>query len=234
MASKKSDLFVIEVLRPNDYACFCADGQQLVAQMQALGFDTRYVRAYDKKSFKDAVSQFGDSKFKWLHISCHGADNGIELYDEKWESKASWSPEIVCFSEFAKLFETTLATCRMTISGCRTGNEDLARNMFMHNTGLQSVVAPAGDLPIDIAAPLWVSFYTLLIRQSRIVGRDGKITAEMIEDAIKRTSKCFDIEMSFAQYHPEVNGSIDRPSVSRKVSCSSDWKYQDDSLYIYK
>lgn len=43
---RKSDLFIIEVLRPEDYACFAADGLQLVTQMQALGFDTRYVRAY--------------------------------------------------------------------------------------------------------------------------------------------------------------------------------------------
>lgn len=233
---RKSDLFIIEVLKPEDYACFAADGLQLVMQMQALGFDTRYVRAYSFDSFKEAIAQFKESSFKWLHLSCHGCENGIEFYkSEPWEKDHKFEEDIIANDEVAKAFRRCLTNCRITLSGCRIGNEDFTRKMFSHNKGLQSLVAPVDDLNFDIAAPLWLSYYSLLIKRSRLTheGDNVKIISQEIGDVVMSVTKCFSVSLAFNDYHPNKSGGNPNPSVSRKVSTCSHWKDEDKKFFVY-
>ena len=233
---RKSDLFIIEVLRPEDYACFAADGLQLVNQMQALGFDTRYVRAYTFDSFKRAIAQFKESKFKWLHLSCHGCENGVEFYEKKrWEDECKFDPDIITNADVAKAFGGSLLQCRMTLSGCKMGNAGFVKKMFGSNKGLQSLVAPIEDLKSDMAAPLWLTYYSLLINRARSKyrGDNVKITSQDIGDVIESVTKCFFVPLAFNEYHPEKSADNPNPSVSRKVSTFSSWKDEDKNFHVY-
>ena len=232
---RKSDLFIIEVLRPEDYACFAADGLQLVTQMQALGFDTRYVRAYTFDSFKTAVAQYQESGFKWLHLSCHGCDTGVEFYKKEPWVNCKFEPEVITNDKVAKSFGKCLIHCRVTLSGCRTGNVDLTQKIFECNKGLQSLVAPVDDLADDIVAPLWLSYYSLLIKRSRskYEGDNVKITNEDIGEVVESVSKCFSVSLAFNAYHPAKTDDNPKPSVSRKVSTYSSWKEESKKFYVY-
>ena len=92
-----------------------------------------------------------------------------------------------------------------------------------------------GDLADDIVAPLWLSYYSLLIKRSRskYEGDNVKITNEDIGEVVESVSKCFSVSLAFNAYHPAKTDDNPKPSVSRKVSMYSSWKEESKKFYVY-
>lgn len=227
---RKSDLFIIEVLRPEDYARFGADGLHLVGQMQAMGFESHYARVYTFDDFKNAINRFKDFGFKWLHISCHGCENGIAFYDEEEWKHGRYKEVVVSNHDFASALSKKTSLSRITISGCQLGNENFLKEMFVCNPGIHSIVAPIDSLQFIIAGPLWSAFYSLLMLDSDADGEDVKVTGRAVESAVQRVSECFRIKLAFNEYHPEKSASNPKPSVSRKVSGYTGWIEENDKF----
>jgi len=167
----KSDLFIIECLHPRDYALFQSDGMVLYNIMQSMAFDSRYQRVYNKEGLKQAIKEFRQSKYTWLHVSLHGEDDGFMLYDVL-NCNETTSGEKVVDKDFVELFAYTfrdksdvqhysssLHQKRLTISGCKAGRRELAELLFGLPGDLTSFVGPIGCPTFIKSTCFWVSFY---------------------------------------------------------------------------
>lgn len=210
----KHDIFVIEVLRPADYACFAADGALLVEHMRSLGFDAMYERCYTFESFKDAIRTYGRLGYSFLHLSCHGSTEGVAFYDDDaWNGlddngrpKLEYREHMVDYDTFAQAFRGRGALRRFTFSGCELGNVDLMRKMFEFNRGLESIVAPVQELSFNIAAPLWLAMYSFLLDEARKNSSESlRVRHKNIENVLKPIGQLFSVRFGLGLYNPNIS-----------------------------
>lgn len=99
--------------------------------------------------------EFEDSRYRYLHISCHGNEEGFRLtYDR------------ISFTEFATTFRGLLHRRRVFLSACSVAQPELAKELFDSYEGAPySVVGPREEIDFSTAAVTWASLYNLLFRE---------------------------------------------------------------------
>jgi hypothetical protein len=114
-----------------------------------------------RKELEEFVREFGDSKYRYLHLASHGCKEGIELtYD------------FVPFGELAQILIPVMDEKRLFISACDSSRNALARPLFRGST-CYSVIGPRGEPTFHQSAIAWAAFYTLMSMEDRkIMKRD--------------------------------------------------------------
>ena len=112
----KANVFIIESLDFDDEQ----DNQylgRLLSQILHLGGKEsayRYVQTEDE--LEKALRLFGASRYRYLHLSCHGSKKSI-----------STTLDDIPFPKLGKLLKPYLRKKRLFISACSAVNEDLAK-----------------------------------------------------------------------------------------------------------
>jgi hypothetical protein len=100
---------------------------------------------------------------RYLHLSCHGDEDGLELTLGE-----------ISFKELGRIARPALRRRRLFVSACDAASPTLAR-AILPKSGCLSVAGPSGQPAIHDAAVGWAAFYHLMFKRSRTSMRNSDI-----------------------------------------------------------
>jgi len=175
-------VFIVESLRGDDYF----DGESLSEILELSRIPNIYNEVHSISEFRDAISKFKKSNFRYLHLSCHADMDGIQINGE----------DISNF-ELSKLFKNKIVKKRVFLSACKGGNRNLATVVISKCNG-RSVIGTPIDLDFDKAALFWPSFYHVINNSDK-----DKMNKSNIKITLERCVDLFEIPINY--YH-SING----------------------------
>jgi hypothetical protein len=116
---------------------------------------SQYVYLRTDEELEKAIEEFGQSKHRYLHLSCHGTERG-----EFCTTLHPVNPE-----ELVDKLAPAMESRRLFISSCHACTQDFAYNLLRKSNCL-SVLGPVGEIRFDDAAIFWSSFYHLMFRKN--------------------------------------------------------------------
>ena len=145
-------VFIIESLGLADEKADRFEGGLLSKMLQLSGSHPEYMYLRTRREFETALALFEASRFRYLHISCHGRNNGIDL-----------TLDSLRFGELGKLLTPVLNRKRLFFSSCSVMNEKCAAAL-LSDSGCLSLLGPSKSIYFDRAAIFWSAFYHLMLR----------------------------------------------------------------------
>jgi hypothetical protein len=147
------ELFIIESLTLDDEENARQEGEILSRMLRLAGKTrTKYFNIRTKRELEEIVALFDESRYRYLHLSCHAND-----------SEMGTTFDTVSFKQLGAMLRPCLEKRRVFVSACEMANLRLA-NLLLPGSGCRSLVGPARDINFDDAAAFWVSFYHLMFR----------------------------------------------------------------------
>jgi hypothetical protein len=144
------NVFIIESLEFEDEEDERFEGEFLSRILHLAGKEPLY---YYIRTAQE-LEIFGESRYRYLHISCHGTDTSLFMTLNR-----------LSFSQFGRLVRPHLMQRRLFISACSSVNEKLAREIIP-NSGCYSLIGPTIDVEFRDAAIMWASFYHLIFKEN--------------------------------------------------------------------
>lgn len=164
------DLFIVESCTGGSDD-FLPEGQHLVRTLIKMGKRPIFISVKNKNELKQALEIFKLSNYRYFHLSCHGSDHSLELADE-----------VLSYEEFAQMSAGCFNYKRLFLSVCELGNENFSNEVAMHNTAIQSIVAPIKELSSFISESLWCAFYTSIFKPKISITEDNGISKEQLKE----------------------------------------------------
>jgi len=150
--SSTPNVFIIESLDSADEAHERFEGKFLSHILKQTGAKARYSYVRTSEEFERALTQFGNSGFRYLHISCHANKKGIGLTEGE-----------IGITKLAELLRPDLEKRRIFFSACQFVTRELAA-LLLGNTQCYSVIGPSVNVGFDEAAIFWASLYHVMLR----------------------------------------------------------------------
>jgi hypothetical protein len=174
------NVFIIESLKLEDESDGHFEGRFLEHILKLAGREVRYFYIRTRKEFIEILDQFETSRFRYLHISCHGNRNGIALtFDE------------LSINELAADVVPYLDERRLFLSACEIVTPSLAKALLRHS-GCYSVIGPSRPVYFDEAALFWASLYHFLFRTEATA-----VKRLDLQKNLRRLSTIFDLGMKY-------------------------------------
>jgi hypothetical protein len=156
------EVFIIESLRKEDHEEGRLEGRLINQLLRMGGREPIYKLVETEDELRDAIRSFGESGYRYLHLSCHGNDKAFGFYFGS-----------MAFETFVGLFNDGLKNRRLFVSACEAVNEHLA-GLLIPSTLCYSVVGPFEPIKFDDAAIMWASYYYLAFKND-MVSMDRKL-----------------------------------------------------------
>lgn len=176
----KPSVFIIESLSFNDEKNERFEGKFLSHILKLGGIETEYYYIRTKKELKETLNIFYDSKYRYLHISCHGDKKSFALTLDE-----------ISYEEFGDLLEAHLYKKRLFLSACSATNRHLAK-IVIPKSNCNSIIGPAADIEFNDAAIIWAAFYHLIFKAN---GKSMK-RADILP-ILRKLVKTFDVGMNY-------------------------------------
>lgn len=177
----KTGVFIIESLDLASEEKGHFEGRVLKEILNMLGVPTEYVYIRTKEELKIMIKRFEKLKYKYLHLSCHGNEEGIAMTLDKYAFP---------FSEFSDMFDYYGNSKRLFLSCCSVMKEDNISKELI-DTKFLSIAGPTTDIYFSDAAIFWASFYHQMFREN-----DSKMDNKHLKNTLDKLSKTFNIDIS--------------------------------------
>ena len=128
------------------------EGEIISRTLHMSNKKSQYVYIRSRRELECLAKEFGQSAFRYLHISCHGNKAGF------WTTL-----DFIPSKEMAALLAPHLGGRRLFISSCLATNNSFARSLLEESECL-SILGPRGTINFDDAAIFWSSFYHLMFK----------------------------------------------------------------------
>jgi len=175
------DVFIIESLHPDDEGNGRFEGSIISNMLRLHGKNPKYRYVRTRHDFEDAIEEFAQSNYRYLHISAHGDEEGMITTNQ----------EEIDFDELSDLLKPHLKNKRLFLSACAMVHEDFASHLIP-NTGCYSLVGPTDDINFHDAAIFWASVYHLMF------SRDSeRFTRNNLKKMLEQASKLFEVNIRF-------------------------------------
>lgn len=160
MGKTKPEVFIIETLKFDEEQKY-KEGKILSKILALSGKKCRYYYIRTKRELKKILNKFSNSKYRYLHLSCHGNSTSM-----------STTLDEIDFPELAKILRPHLKGKRLFLSACSISNENLAKEV-MPKSDCISILGPAQTIEFGAAAISWASIYHVMFTEdkSRMEGR---------------------------------------------------------------
>lgn len=179
------EVFIIESLSKYD-TDEKKDGKKLYDLLRLSGKKPKYFYINNKNELKGILELFKESKYRFLHISCHASLDTISLTDEDLK-----------YSEFTELCKGKFNQHRIFFSACDLGNELFVNMLGTMNKGqLHSIIAPKEPLKFHHAAAIWSTFYLSIFEKTL------NMNSRNLKDTIQNITKLFPVKFRVATYNP--------------------------------
>lgn len=180
-ATTKPQVFIIESLKLDDEKKDRFEGRVLKQILALGGKESAYYYIRTQRELEKIVTLFGESGFRYLHISCHG--NTTEM---------ATTFDRISFPELGQILRPHLHGRRIFLSACEMTTKKLADEILLHGSGCYSVIGPAEKVAFSDAALLWSSFYHLAFRTNDAVMKRKWVLAHL-----RSTSTLFEVRMNY-------------------------------------
>lgn len=194
MTTHKPEVFIIESLDPDDEGNGRFEGAIISRILDMHGKATKYRYVRTRKQFEIAVKQFGKSRYRYLHISCHADAEGM----------CTTNQEEIDFDELAEILNPHLADRRLFLSACEMVHKDLAK-AIIPKSGCFSVIGPNEPVRFADAAILWSALYHLMFSHSSEAMRRAELRV-----FLERTCELFQVNMSYFSMDISAPGGMTR------------------------
>jgi hypothetical protein len=169
-AKMKPTIWIVESLGFFDENAH-KEGEIISRTLQLSGKRTSYTYLRTRKEFEAFAEEFGNSAYRYLHISCHG-----------YKGVFHTTTDMIKASEFADILVPHVDKRRVFLSTCLAGDDKFAKDLLLRSTCL-SVLAPAGDIRFDDAAIFWTAFYHLIFKDNRDSMQNDNIKKNVLQCA---------------------------------------------------
>lgn len=159
--------FIIESNQFEDEEDKRQEGQVLKEMLTLTGRPVLYFYIRTQKEFEAVLERFSNSRFRYLHLACHGSKDGIFL-----------TLDHLSFASLAKLLAPAMNDRRLFISACDSTRRVLAEPLFINSTCF-SVIGPRGNITFSDAAIAWASFYSVMSKASPRVMKRPEIKRQL-------------------------------------------------------
>jgi len=176
----KPKVFIIESLDYKDEERDRYEGKFLSHILNLGGIESKYYYVRTKKEFESVLKKFYELDFRYLHLSCHGSKNSLNMTLDEMTHK-----------EFGKLMEVYLYKKRLFLSACSATNRHLAESVIP-NSNCYSIIGPAHDIAFNDAAIIWASFYYLIFKENNRAMKRIEILA-----VLRKLVRTFEIQMNY-------------------------------------
>lgn len=198
---KDNGIFIIESLNIKDEDNERYEGEILKRFLKLMGVRVNYVYVRTKRELAYFLRIFEESDFKYLHLSCHGNENGIGMTLN----------EIVSFDEINNIFKYSHKKRRLFLSSCEVMNGDIGD--CLEPIKFMSIVGPTEKIAFSDAAIFWASFYHLILNEKK----NGMDTKEIINVAYD-LGNLYNVSIRVLSYNSEKECYIERKKVTKVTS----------------
>lgn len=192
MADTKPDVFIIESVGFDEEADYL-EGRVLYDVLRMCGKSPHYFLIRTRRELEELAARFSDSDYRYLHVSCHGSPDGLQL-----------TLDFVPNEDFAAIFADRLKLRRLVVSACQAGNAAFVSAVRVTNRGMHSILSPADDVQFDHAVALWTALYVKCFSVD-----DEGMKGKTIGEAAQQLSTMFGVRLHFARYTPYNDSWVD-------------------------
>ncbi len=156
MAKSKVGVYILESLYLENEKNRELEGRALRDILRMLNCPVKYRYFRTNKELKAFLAEFQKSMYRYLHLSCHGDEDGF-----------GFTLDELTINGFSGIAAPYLDKRRLFISSCKVANNDLARLLFK-KSNIYSVAGPAKRIAFADACVSWASFYNLVLKDNKV------------------------------------------------------------------
>ncbi len=188
--STSTGVYIIETLAISDEDAVTSEGSMIYQILSLAHVDCMYKYVRTIHEFKYFLEEFRKSRYRYLHISCHGSADRIATTLEE-----------IPFDELTKILKPCyLDNRRLFLSACLAANEHLAR-LILNETQCYSVVGHGEEVRMDAAAIFWSSFYFAMLADNQ-----SKMLRQDVRSVLRQCSLLYHLPVSY--FTKDRNGEI--------------------------
>lgn len=183
MESKNTTIcgvYIIESLSPSDENENTSEGQILYQMLTLAKVKCIYKYIRTERELEVYVNDFRKSRYRYLHISCHGAKDRIATTLDQ-----------IPFEHLSAILLPNLDHRRLFLSSCLATNQDLA-DMILPYGECYSIIGHDVEVNIDAAAIFWTSFYFAILESHPV-----KMTRSDIKKVLKTCSRLYHVPVKY-------------------------------------
>lgn len=184
----KYGVFIIESMDLENERKGKLDGFALKTILDLCDIQNEYYYIRTILELKYVIDKFKDSDFGFLHIACHGNEEGLSLCFED-----------IIFEELELLLGKHLKYKRLFLSACKVARFELAK-YFIPKYHAYSVIGTPDNIDYDKAAVFWSSFYYLMYSIDRV-----QMYQVNLLPTLKTISKTFNLRLDYFSIIKESN-----------------------------
>lgn len=190
-AKKKTayGVFIIESLRKGDVH----DAKIMQGILEMSDIVTIYEYVETVAQFENQLEEFKKSNFRYLHLSFHADETGLEIEGEDYSNK-----------RLADLLSGGMDNKRLFMSTCKGANRNLAKKIIT-GSGAMSLCGSPTDFYFDKAVLFWPSFYHLM-REIDV----NAMTKTMIVNTLQKCTDLFGVPINYYSKIKSMPKSIRR------------------------
>jgi hypothetical protein len=202
----QADLFIIESLRLKDEQAQLFEGKVMSNILAMCGKKPIYYYFRTPDELVMLADEFRQSGYRYLHLSCHGHQQGIET-----------TLGLVSADRFSDIFADKLKNRRLFISACSIGKGQMPELVRDKNKGMYSIVSPLDDIRLNRAAGIWAAFYLRMFESSaQHTGVDGQgkpssklLKNEEIRKSLVHLCRLFDVRFKWSYHNAKHDEWVD-------------------------
>ncbi|MCF8130562.1 MAG: hypothetical protein K9N10_18780 [Deltaproteobacteria bacterium] len=177
----KAEVFIIESLDPDDEGNGRFEGSIISKMLRLHGKNPKYRYVRTKKDFKKAVTQFGRSQYRYLHISAHADEDGM----------CTTNLDEIDYNELSQILTPVLSGRRLFLSACSMVHEDMAKEIIP-SCKCYSVIGPTENIYFSDAAIVWSSIYHLMFSKD-----SDRMTRKFLKESLMKVCKLFEVNIAY-------------------------------------
>jgi len=187
--STRPDVFIIESLNFEDEE-HRREGEIISRALRLAGKDPIYHYVRTRRELEHFVAEFERSGYRYLHLSCHGNEDGIATTFDSIDA-----------AEFGRLMGTSLSRRRLFLSTCLAATTKLARGVFAASD-CYSVAGPVGEIAFHDSVVLWTTFYHLMFKENATVMKHKRMEVNLSKAGLI-------LDQQIRLFKPAAGGGVD-------------------------
>ncbi len=195
----RAEVFILESLRPDEKKAGLLEGKVIESILKMGGKNPVYRFIETREDLEDAAAEFAASRYRYLHISCHGDAGAFEFHFGH-----------LAFSDFADLFRGKLRGRRLFISACECVNFNFVR-LIIPSSKCYSVIGPYEVVDFDAAAVIWASYYYLAFRNDQ-----SSMKRRQVYKRLRKLTKLFGINLNYYS-RSKKHGAVRKRLIGRPL-----------------
>lgn len=176
-----ASVFIIESTLRRDEQKGRREGLALSEILNLTNKRAEYLYFRSRSQLEPLLEAFFHSRFRYLHLACHGTERGHGL---------AFGNDEIEFVDLACIMAPYLDKRRLFVSACMGVRRTFAVPLLTRSK-CTSVIGPANDVYFSDAALAWSSFYVFAFRNNRQLMRSRKI-----RQTLRKITSLFDVRFN--------------------------------------